>query len=434
MLGVDLTPAPVGAYPHVVIVGAGFGGLACAQALGGTNIRVTVVDRNNYTLFVPLLYQVATAALSPADVAEPIRKTLSRFPNIDVVMGTVTGVDPERRAVVLEGGNYIGYDRLVLAPGSTYSYFGHEEWARFAPPVKCIDDARAIRTRLLSAFEQAETTHAPDQRKALLTTVIVGGGPTGVEMAGAIAELARFALARDFRRIDPRSAEILLVEAGPRLLTAFPEKLAAYAERALERRGVRVLLQTTVERVEAEGVVVNGRLLRAGTIIWGAGIKAASIGDWLGVPTDRGGRVSVAADLSVPGFAGVYAVGDTTALRGEDGQLLPALAQVAKQQGHHLGRSLAANILREEPMRPFRFHNRGNTAVIGRHAAVFDFGSWRLTGWFAWLLWAVVHVVLLVGFENRVLVTTQWLWRYITFQRGARLITPPRAAAASDRE
>ena len=328
-----------------------------------------------------------------------------------------------RRRVLLEGGNFISYDRLVLATGSVDSYFGHDDWAQWAPGIKSIEDARTIRARLLLSFEQAETTPDPERQRALTTIIIVGGGPTGVEMAGAIAELARFALARDFRRIDPRSAHILLVEAGPRLLPAFPEPLARYTQRILEKRGVRVMTKTSVEDIRPDGVVLAGQFVAANTVIWGAGVKASSVGHWLGLETDRGGRIAVAPDLSVPGMEGIYALGDTVAMPGEDGKLLPALAQVAKQQGKHLGRALGANILRNEPMPAFRFRNRGNTAVIGRNAAVFDFGRWTLTGWFAWVLWAVVHVFLLVGFENRLSVTMQWLWRYITFQRGARLIT-----------
>jgi NADH:ubiquinone reductase (H+-translocating) len=410
-------------YPHVVIVGAGFAGLACAASLGGTNIRVTIVDRNNYHLFVPLLYQVATAALSPADIAEPVRKILSRHWNIDVMLGEVTGVDPAGRLVLMAERKVVPYHRLVIATGSLYSYFGHDDWAKTAPGLKSIEDARQIRARLLFSFEQAEMCADPDLQKALMTTVIVGGGPTGVEMAGAIAELVRYALARDFRRIDPRSAEILLVEAAPRILGGFPERLATYARESLERLGVTVLTQHAVERVDVGGVTVNGHYIPAGTIIWGAGIKASSAGQWLGAETDRAGRIRVDPDLSVPGVDGVYALGDTALSLDEHGSPLPALAQVAKQQGAHLGYWLAANILRGEKIPPFRFKNRGNTAVIGRDAAVFDFGTKQMKGWFAWILWAIVHVYLLIGFENRLLVSIQWVWRYLTYERGARLIT-----------
>jgi NADH dehydrogenase len=419
----DVFPAPVDDYPRVVIVGAGFAGLTCAAKMGGTNIRVTVIDRENYHLFVPLLYQVATAALSPAEIAGPIRKILSRFWNIDVMLGEVVGIDSTRRTVLLAGGRLIGYDRLVIATGSLYSYFGHDDWAEIAPGLKSIEDARQIRARLLLSFEQAEISDDPDQQQKLMTTVIVGGGPTGVEMAGAIAELARYALVRDFRRIDPRSAKILLVEAAPRILGAFPESLATYAHKLLEQRGVTVLTRHSVENVDPGGVTVNGRYIPAGTIIWGAGVKASPAGQWLGIDTARAGHIRVNPDLSVPGVDGVYALGDTALSLDERGSPLPALAQVAKQQGQHLGYWLAANILRGERIPPFRFKNRGNTAVIGRNAAVFDFGKRQLKGWFAWMLWAIVHVYLLIGFENRVLVSMQWMWRYFTYEQGARLIT-----------
>ena len=430
------TPAPVDDHPHVVVIGAGFGGLACAAALGSTSVRVTIIDRNNYHLFVPLLYQVATAALSPADIAQPIRKLLSRHPNIDVVLGEVTGIDTARRQVRLADGGVVPYDRLVVATGSAYNYFGHDEWAAVAPGLKTIENARRIRTRLLRAFELAETNSDPARQKALMTSVVVGGGPTGVEMAGAIAELARYTLARDFRRIDPRAATILLVEAGPRILTTFPEPLSQYARRALDRLGVTVLTGKSVEEIREDGVTIDDRFIPAGVVVWGAGIKASPAGRWLGVETDRMGRIPVAADLSVPGLEGVYAIGDTAAAPGDDGKPLPGLAQVAKQQGEHLGAALESSLLRGAAMAPFRFRNRGNTAIVGRSAAVFDFGRHQLKGWFAWVLWAIVHVYLLAGFEKRILVSLQWLWRYVTYERGARLITsdtpaqPPQAVQA----
>lgn len=404
------------------MVGAGFGGLACAAALGGTDIRVTVIDRRNYHLFVPLLYQVATAALSPADIAQPIRRVLSRHPNVAVVLGAVVGIDRAERRVRLDDGGVVPYDRLVVATGSSYSYFGHDEWAEVAPGLKTVEDAQYIRARLLGCFERAELTTDPEEQRMLMTSVIVGGGPTGVELAGAMTELTRFALARDFRRIDPRAARILLVEAGPRVLGTFPEPLSDYARQALERLGVTVMTGQAVERIEPGGVTIAGRFIPAGTMVWGAGVKASPAAQWLGVETDRAGRVKVETDLSVPGLEGVYALGDTALAAGEDGKPLPGLAQVAKQQGEHLGRSLAANILHGAAMPPFRFRNRGNTAIVGRSAAVFDFGTRRMKGWFAWLLWAIVHVYLLVGFEKRLLVSLQWLWRYLTYERGARLI------------
>jgi NADH dehydrogenase len=408
--------------PRVVIVGAGFGGLACAQALGGKPVNVTIVDRRNYHLFVPLLYQVATAALSPADIARPIRRILSRYQNIEVVLGTVTGVDTLARRVRLSNGNELPYDKLVVATGSDYSYFGHPEWAEFAPGPKTLEDARRIRARLLSAFERAESSRDPAQQDALMTTVIVGGGPTGVEMAGSVAELARHALARDFRIIDPRRAKIILIEAGPRVLSGFPEKLSDYAMAALEKLGVTVILKEAVESIDAKGVVVAGRRIEAGTVIWGAGIKASPTAGMLGVPLDRAGRVPLNPDLSVKGVADVYALGDMANTPDEKGTPLPALAQVAAQQGYYLGRALTRNVEDGKPLPPFKFHNRGNTAIVGRHAAVFDYGWMQFKGRFAWLMWALIHVYLLVGFDNRLRVSLQWLWAYITYERGARLI------------
>lgn len=292
-----------------------------------------------------------------------------------------------------------------------------------APGLKTIEDARTIRTRLLTAFERAETTEDPERQRALMTTLVVGGGPTGVEMAGAVAELARFALARDFRRIDPRAARVVLVEAGPRILAGFPEELSDYALVALRAKGVEVLLNHAVEQVTPEGATVAGTCIPAGTIVWGAGIRASPAGHWLGVETDRAGRIRVDPDLAVPGVPGVHALGDTALAAGEDGKPLPGLAQVAKQQGEYLGAALAASLLDGRKPAPFRFDNRGNTAIVGRNAAVFDFGRRRLKGRPAWVLWAIVHVYLLVGFEKRLLVSLQWLWRYATYQRGARLIT-----------
>ena len=408
--------------PRVVIVGAGFGGLACAQALGGRPVKVTIVDRRNYHLFVPLLYQVATAALSPADIARPIRRILGRYKNIEVVLGTVTGVDTAAHRVRLANGTELPYDKLVVATGSDYSYFGHPEWREFAPGPRSLEDARRIRAKLLTAFERAEVAPDAARQDALMTTVIVGGGPTGVEMAGSVAELARHALARDFRTIDPRRAKIILIEAGPRILSGFPEKLSDYAKTALEKIGVTVITKEAVESIDAGGVVVAGRRIDAGTVIWGAGIMASPAAGWLGATLDRAGRVPLNPDLSVKGVADVYALGDIANTPDENGTPLPALAQVAAQQGHYLGRALARNLQDGKPMPPFKFHNRGNTAIVGRHAAVFDFGWMQLKGRFAWLMWALIHVYLLVGFDNRLRVSLQWLWAYITYERGARLI------------
>ncbi|HTH29234.1 MAG TPA: NAD(P)/FAD-dependent oxidoreductase [Sphingobium sp.] len=409
---------------RVLIVGAGFAGLACAQALGSSNAQVTVIDRHNYHLFVPLLYQVATAALSPADIAEPIRKILRRHANIDVVLGEVVGVDHARRQVQLADGGALAYDILILATGSSYNYFGHPEWDRYAPGLKTIADARLLRSRLLRAFELAEHEPNPAKQQALMTTVIVGGGPTGVEIAGSVAELARHALARDFRRIDPTSARIILVEAGPRILAAFPKELSAYAQGRLLALGVEVICGELVENIEANRVRIAGEDIFAGSVIWGAGIKASPAGKWVQAELDGVGRARVNEDLSVEGREGVYILGDSALLTDHaTGRPLPGLAQVAQQQGRHLGRALKRHLADGTPIPPFRFRDRGNTAIIGRHAAVFDFGRRRLKGWIAWLLWAIVHVYLLVGFDNRLLVSMQWLWRYLTYERGARLIT-----------
>lgn len=410
--------------PHVVILGGGFGGIACAKALRRAPVQVTLLDRNNYHLFVPLLYQVATAALSPADIAEPIRKMLRRQGNARVLMAEVAGIDTAARTVLTGDGVRIAYDRLLIATGSVYNYFGNEAWAEHAPGLKTIDDARAIRTQVLCGFERAEREPDPERRRALMTSVIIGGGPTGVEMAGSIAELARHALARDFRRIDPREARVVLVEAGPRILAAFPEELSAYARRRLEALGIELRLGEAVEAVTAEGVRLPGGFLPANAMIWGAGIRASPAAEWLGIAADRAGRIPVSERLEVPGLADVYAIGDTAAVPGENGAPLPGLAQVAKQQGEHLGRELARQAEQGGgTIAPFVFRNRGNTAIIGRHAAVFDFGRRRLKGFPAWALWALVHVYLLVAFEQRVMVSLQWLWRYVTYQRGARLIT-----------
>jgi NADH dehydrogenase len=406
---------------HVVIIGAGFAGLSLAQALGSTPVRVTVIDRRNYHLFQPLLYQVATAVLSPGEIAQPIRRILGRHKNITVLLGEVGDVNPERKEVYLNG-EALTCDILVLATGATHGYFGHPEWARFAPGLKTLEDARRIRAEILMAFEKAEMERDPARREWLMTFAIIGGGPTGVEMAGAIAGLARQALARDFRHVDPTKARILLIEAAPRILGPFPEDLSAYAEQALKRLGVTLFKGHPVEDVNERGVTVGGEFIPCSTIIWAAGIAASPAGQWLHVSTDRAGRVAVAPDLSVPGLDNVYVLGDLALAMDEHGKPLPGLAQVAHQQGRYLGKALLARILRNDTPPPFRFHSRGNLAVVGRNSAVIHWDSLKLKGFFAWLLWGVAHVYLLVGFHNRFLVTMRWLWTYLTFQRGARLI------------
>lgn len=412
--------------PRVVIVGGGFAGLACARELGGADIAVTVIDRRNHNLFQPLLYQVATAALSPGDIAEPIRKTLGRHRNITVLLAEVTGIDLEARTVLTDRLEPVTFDHLVLATGTDYNYFGHDDWREIAPGLKTIREARAIRQRLLTAFEAAETADDEAAQRRLLTSVVIGGGPTGVEMAGAIAELGRFMVPRDFRHIGADRLRVVLVEGGPRLLPAFPETLAAYAANRLERLGVEIMTGRMVETMSAEEVVAGGEAIPAGVVVWAAGVKASPAARWLGVEGDRMGRVPVDGWLEVAGLDGVYVLGDTARLEDEaTGEPLPGLAQVAKQEGRWLGRALRRRIVRGERGTPFRFRDRGNAAVIGNNAAVFDFGWSRLKGRAAWLLWALVHIFLLVSFEKRLLVSVQWAWRYVTRQRGTRLIDEP---------
>ncbi|MFC4175444.1 NAD(P)/FAD-dependent oxidoreductase [Microvirga sp. GCM10011540] len=406
---------------HVVVVGAGFAGLSLAQGLGGTPLRITLVDRRNYHLFQPLLYQVATAVLSQGETAEPIRRILRRHKNVSVLLGEVDGIDTGRQEISIDG-ERLAYDTLVLATGATHSYFGHPEWERFAPGLKTLDDARRIRAKVLMAFELAELEEDPAERERLLTFTVIGGGPTGVEMAGAIAGLAKQALARDFRNIDPTKARILLVEAAPRILGPFPEDLSTYAVRALERLGVTILTGRPVENIDERGIVVGGEFVPTATVVWAAGVTASPAGKWLDVGTDKAGRVEVGPDLSVPGLENVYVLGDLALARDENGKPLPGLAQVAHQQGDYLAKALQARILRGETPKPFRFRSRGNLAVIGRNEAVVHWDTVKLKGFSAWLVWGIAHVYLLVGFQNRLLVSLRWLWSYITHQFGSRII------------
>jgi len=418
-----LSPASRGrGGSNVLIIGAGFAGIEVARKLGAAGIPVTLIDRQNHHLFQPLLYQVATAALSPADIAEPVRKMLRRYPGIEIVLGEVTAIDKAARVVTLAEGRTYPFDILVLATGATHSYFGHDEWAQFAPGLKTIEDARRIRSRLLLTFEQAEMSRDAAEQKRLMTIAVIGGGPTGVELAGSIAELARYTLAKDFHRIRAETATVLLLEAGPRILTAFPDDLADYAMRKLEKLGVTVRTNCAVERIESGCIVAAGEEIGTGFAIWAAGVRASGLARLLGVELDRAGRIQVNRDLSVPGQENFYALGDIALAPDESGKPLPGLAQVAKQEGEYLGHALAQKILHGETPKPFTFHNRGNTAIIGRHAAVFDFGWWRIKGWFAWAFWALIHVYLLVGFQHRLMVAMQWLWRYVTYERGSRLI------------
>ena len=407
---------------RVVIVGAGFAGLTAAKALAKAPVDLTVVDRRNYHLFQPLLYQVATAGLSPAEIATPIRSVLREQRNTRVLLGRVGAIDKHARTVEVEGRS-VPYDTLIIATGARHAYFGRDEWEEVAPGLKKIDDATKLRHRILLAFEDAETTEDVAERRRLLTFVIIGGGPTGVELAGAIAELAKVALARDFRHIDPRASRIILIEGGPRVLATFPEALSAFAKRALEKLGVEVRLGHPASACDVGGVVVSGERIEARTIIWAAGVAASPAAKWLGAEKDRAGRVIVGRDLTLPGHPEIFVIGDTAAAPGLDGEPLPGVAPVAKQQGAYVGRVIAARASAKAEPPPFRYRNYGNLATIGRKVAVADFGRIRLGGRVAWLLWGVIHVLFLIGFRNRVAVLLDWLWAYVTFQRGARLIT-----------
>jgi NADH dehydrogenase FAD-containing subunit len=412
--------------PHVVVLGAGFAGLTAVQSLAKTPCRITLIDRRNYHLFQPLLYQVATAALSPADIATPIRSILRHQRNVSVLMARVDGVDRAARKVMF-GGKSVGYDYLIVATGARHGYFGHDHWEASAPGLKKIDDATLIRRRLLLAFEQAETSDDAEERRARLNFVVVGGGPTGVEMAGAIAELAKQALADDFRAIDPKQARVILVEGGPRLLPAFPPALSAEAQRALERLGVEIVLSHPVTECAGWGVAVGERRIPARTVIWAAGVTASPAARWLAAERDRLGRVIVGPDLSLPGSPEIFAVGDTASVALPGGGTVPGLAPAAKQMGAHAARVIQTRIAGDDPGPPFRYRHRGSLATIGRAAAVAELGRVRLHGRLAWLLWGLVHVGFLNSYRSRLLVALQWLWAYVTYQRGARLITSPGA-------
>ncbi len=409
--------------PRVVIVGAGFAGLTAAQSLARAAVDITLIDKRNYHLFQPLLYQVATAALSPAQIAQPVRAILSRQRNARVMLGRVTDIDVAGRAVLL-GEERIAYDQLIVATGARHAYFGHDEWEPFAPGLKKIEDATAIRRQLLLAFETAEMTDDAAERERLLTLVVIGGGPTGVEMAGAIAELARHALARDFRRIDPRQARVLLIEAGPRLLPAMPERLSRRTLEALRSLGVEVRLDQAVTAIDAEGVTIAGdQRIAARTVIWGAGVAASPAARWLAAEKDRAGRVLVAPDLTLPGHPEIFVLGDTAFVTDAAGNAVPGIAPAAKQAGRFAARTIRARLAGKPPPGAFRYRHAGNLATIGRSHAVADFGRLRLSGFPAWVLWSVAHIYFLIGFRNRLGVALDWLWHYFTYRRGARLIT-----------
>lgn len=404
--------------PRVVIVGAGFGGLAAAKRLAGKAVDVTVVDRRNHHLFQPLLYQVATAALSPADIAAPVRSILSEARNIRVVLDEVVGIDPSKRLVKLESGASLDYDWLILATGARHSYFGRDDWAVNAPGLKSIEDATAIRRTILLALERAETETDPEKRRALLTFIVIGAGPTGVEMAGAIAELARRAVSRDFRSITPHCSRVILIEAGERVLSAFPSSLSDAATQSLEDLGVEVRLRSPVCDIGSGYVQLGNELILGRTIVWAAGVQASPAADWLDAEHDTSGRIFVEADLRVTGHKRIFAIGDTANAAGLDRRALPSVAPVAKQQGKYV-----ADIILGRPALDFVYRDYGNLATIGRSKAVVDWGHVRMSGFIAWLIWSVAHIWFLVGFRSRIAVAISWLWSYATYQRSARLIT-----------
>lgn len=407
--------------PHVVIVGGGFGGLYAAKALHGAKVRVTLLDRRNHHLFQPLLYQVATAGLSPGDIAAPIRGILHRQANVRVLLGEVNSVDLALRTVRHDGGE-ISYDYLILSLGARHDYFGHDGWARFAPGLKSLEDALEIRRRILSAFEAAEGAETDEERRALLTFAVVGGGPTGVELAGALAEIALRTLRHDFRAIDPASSHILLIEAGPRILPGFPEELSQRAVDSLVRLGVDVRTRSLVSEITSSGLTLPEGFIPARTVLWAAGVQTSRLARELGAEVDRAGRVRVAADLSLPGHPEAFAIGDMAHVEGAGGEMLPGVAPVAMQEGRHVAWTIRRE-LGGAVRAPFRYRERGNLATIGRSAAVADIGGVRLHGPIAWLAWLLVHILFLIGFDNRVVVMWRWVWAYFTYQRSARLIT-----------
>jgi len=415
-------PRSLEGLPRVVIVGAGFGGVSCAAALRDARVAVTLIDRANFHLFQPLLYQVATAALSPGDIAAPVRQLFRNAFNVRVLLGSATGVDTQTQVVKIDG-NEIPYDYLVLATGATHSYFGKDAWAPYAPGLKRIEDALEVRRKILTAFEQAEAARDDAERASLLTFLIVGGGPTGVELAGAIAELARYGMDKEFRTFDPADAQVILVQSAPRLLPSFPESLASIAQHSLQNLGVEVLLGSRVEAIDAEGVAVSGKRIAARTVLWAAGVTASPAAKWLNADADNAGRIKVGADLGVPGMPNVFAIGDTALSNSWKGQAVPGLAPAAKQAGAYVAGLIKAKLEGRPVPVAFKYRHLGSLATIGRKAAVVDFGFVKLWGAPAWWLWGIVHIGFLVGLRNRVATMINWFWAYLTFGGGIRLIT-----------
>lgn len=408
--------------PRVVIVGGGFAGLWAARALATAPVEIVLVDRGNHHLFQPLLYQVATAGLSAPDIAAPLRHILRRQKNVEVRMATVTDIDPDARRVALDDGGALAFDFLLLASGATHAYFGNEHWARHAPGLKTLDDALDLRRKLLLAFERAEAATDPAERQAWLSFAIVGGGPTGVELAGTLAEIARHTLKNEFRNIDPSTARVRLVEAGPRVLAAFPEALSEKAKRQLEKLGVEVTLGMPVRDITADGYALGDAFVPAKTVVWAAGVAASPLGAMPGVPLDRAGRVQVGPDLGVPGHPDIFVAGDLAALARADGRPVPGVAPAAKQMGRYVARVIRARLSGDAPPPPFAYRDYGNLATIGRMAAVVDLGRLRFSGLPAWWFWLVMHVFFLIGFRNRIVVLLNWWWAYWSYQRGARII------------
>jgi NADH dehydrogenase len=414
---------PGGQLPHVVIIGGGFGGLSAAHALKRMPVRVTLLDRKNHHVFQPLLYQVATAGLSPGDIASPIRWILRHQRNINVLMAEALSVDVANKRIITPIG-VIDYDYVIIATGSTHAYFGHEDWRPLAPGLKELDDALLIRRHMLLAFERAEASTDDAERRRLLTFVVVGGGPTGVELAGALAEIAKHAFRREFKTINPGTARIILVEGGPDILATFPRELRDHATRDLQRLGVEVRTRALVTGLQPQHVQVGNETIDAGTVLWAAGVQASPLGKSLGAPLDRAGRVIVNPDLTIPGHPEVFVAGDLAAYTHDGGKLLPGVAQVAIQQAAHAAKMIKRDLhVRPQPRIPFKYFDFGNLATIGRAKAIADFGWIRVSGFLAWLLWLFIHVMKLIGFRNRVLVLTQWAWAYFTYQRSVRLIT-----------
>jgi NADH dehydrogenase len=416
-----MTTAPSNPH-HVVIVGAGFGGLEATYRLAGAPVRITLIDRRNHHLFQPLLYQVATASLATSEIAWPIRYLLRNRPEVTTLFATVSGVDAANRRVLLEDGGEVTYDTLILATGARHAYFGHDEWEQWAPGLKTLEDATTVRRRILVAFERAERETDPVRRAARLTFVIIGAGPTGVELAGTIADLARDTLPQDFRNIDTRKARVVLIEAGPRVLAGFPDDLSAYAQASLERLGVEVMLGQAVTECSRDGVVYDGKKLAAKTIIWAAGVRASRAAEWLGAPADRASRLQVAPDLTVPGHPDIFAVGDTVTISAWNGQPVPGIAPAAKQEGRYVAETIKARF-RGETLPPFRYKHAGSLAQIGKRLAVIDFGRIKLRGAIAWWIWGFAHIYFLIGLRNRLAVAMSWLWIHARDQRAARLIT-----------